>query len=133
MANRTTKSILSFGKVIEGAKEYNFQTSSIYKTKVISEATGIIYTAAESFPGNEPLIKIEQMIRSGKLLRLNALVENPKDGGVNKNIEILCTPALAPAARTALVGKTLEITKGGNKITLGKILRIRGKTRDVFN
>jgi hypothetical protein len=133
MANRTTKSILSFGKVTEGTKEYNFQTSSIYKSAPIAAATGITYIAPESFAGNEPLVKIEQMIRSGKLIRLNALVQNPKDGAANKTIEILCRPDLAAAARTDLVGKTLQLTKNGVTTTLGKILRIRGKTRDKFN
>ena len=133
MANISQNSILSYGKLTDGTREYVFQTSSIYKSAPIAAATGVQYIEPDAYDGLSPLVKIEQMVRSGKLVRLNALCANPVDGRRNKNIEVLCDAGLAIAARTALVGKTLSITKNGNTIALGKVIRVRGKTRDRFS
>jgi hypothetical protein len=132
MANIAENSILGIGKITEGGKEYYFQTSSIYKLAAISTATGITYIAPDVFNGDEPLIQIEQLIRSGKLVRLTALVANPVDGKKNKTAQILATSALADPARLSLVGKTLQTVKNSTTKVIGKILKIRGKTRDVY-
>jgi hypothetical protein len=132
MANIAENSILGIGKITEGGKEYYFQTSSIYKLAAISTATGITYIAPDVFNGDEPLIQIEQLIRSGKLVRLTALVANPVDGKNNKTAQILATSALADPARLLLVGKTLQTVKKGITKVIGKIIKIRGKTRDVY-
>jgi hypothetical protein len=132
MANIAENSILGIGKITEGGKEYYFQTSSIYKLAAISTATGITYIAPDVFNGDEPLIQIEQLIRSGKLVRLTALVANPVDGKKNKTSQILATSALADPARLTLVGKTLQTSKKGVTKVIGKIIKIRGKTRDVY-
>lgn len=132
MANISENSILGVGKMTEGGKEYYFQTSSIYKLAAISTAVGITYISPEAFNGDEPFIQIEQMIRSGKLVRLTALVANPVEGKKNKTAQILATSALADSARLTLVGKTLQTVKKGNTTVIGKILKIRGKTHDVY-
>jgi hypothetical protein len=132
MANISENSILGIGKVTVTGKDYYFQTSSIYKATAITTATGISYIAPEAFSGNEPLIQIEQLIRSNKLVRLTALVANPVDGKKNKTSQLLCAEDLVSSARTALVGKTLQTVRKGTTKVIGKILRVRGKTRDVY-
>ncbi len=132
MANISLNSILSYAKVVVGNDTFVFQTSSIYKAAPIAAATGITYIAPDAYDGLEPLVKVEQLVRSGKLVRLNALCANPVEGRRNKNIEVLCDAELALAARTALVGKTLQVSKNGVTRSLGKVIRVRGRTRDRF-
>jgi hypothetical protein len=132
MANISLNSILSYAKITIGADTFVFQTSSIYKVAAIASATGITYIGPDSYDGLEPLVKVEQLIRSGKLVRLNALCANPIEGRRNKNIEVLCATDLSVPARAALVGKTLQVTKNGITRALGKVIRVRAKARDRF-
>lgn len=133
MANISTNGILSYGKISDGTKEYIFQTSSIYKTAAIAVATGIVSIANDAYDGVDPLVKLEQLLRSGKLVRLSALVANPIDGKKNKTAQILCRADLAITARSALVGKVLQTTRNGQTYAIGKIIKIRGRTRDRYS
>jgi hypothetical protein len=133
MANISENAILSYCSVTVGSNTYYFQSSSVYKVASIAAATGITYIAAKDFKGTEPLVQIEQLIRAGVLVRLNALVANPVDGKKNKTSQLLCDFDLLKTARTDLPGKTLQIVKGTQTIVIGKILKIRGKTRDRFS
>lgn len=132
MASISLNSILSYGKVTVRGDTFLFQTSSIYKETLVAAATGITYIAPDAYDGLEPLVKVEQLIRSGILVRLNALCANPIEGRRNKNIEVLCDAEQVIPARADLVGKTLSVTKNGVTRSLGKVIRVRGRTRDRF-
>lgn len=112
------------------AKDYYFQASTVYKNGDIATATGI--TAVNDFENDEPLITIEQLILSKKIVRLVAELKN---GTRRKTATILASRAKAASLLTdnSLNGKAFTVVgAGGASKTIGTIADIRSATRDKF-
>lgn len=116
---------------------YSFKSSSIYADSGVATATGITLIKPDDWKGDQPLISVGQMIASGKVERLYALVAPEDTTKPNKRIAILCASdkvktAKGSDATTGLVGKTLKTTRGSVTKTLGKVIRLGAKVSDHF-
>lgn len=116
---------------------YSFKSSSIYLDAGVATATGISIVKPDDWKGDEPLISVGQMIASGKLERLYALVAPEDATKPNKRIAILVVTdkvktAKGSDATTGLIGKTLKTTRGSVVKTLGKVIRLGTKVSDHF-
>jgi hypothetical protein len=112
---------------------YYFQGSTVYKQADIATATGI--KAVDDFENDEPLIKIEQLLLSKKLMRLVAECETTVNGKkVRKGNEIYVSRAKAAAllGGNTLNGKNFTIKVNGADKNLGIIKDIRTSSRDSF-
>ena len=152
--SRSATSILSYCQVVESQSttipvtgggsntttvdnSYNFKSSSIYLDKAVSDVTGISIIKPEDWKGDEPLISVGQMIASGKVERLYALVAPEDTNKPNKRVAILVVTDKVKLAKgsdpvTGLVGKTLKTTRGSVVKTLGKVIRLGAKVSDHF-
>jgi hypothetical protein len=107
-----------------GASTYYFQTvKEVYKGD-ISAQTGV-EKAAATFDNDEPLIPINQLILSGKLMRLYAECKNGTKKRMREILvrrdkveEVLAQPS------GSLEGKTLG--------TAGQIRTVRSRTQDSY-
>jgi hypothetical protein len=119
----------------DGTNEYYFQSSTIYHDVKVAAATGISYIDPDNWTGQEPLIKVEELIRTNKIERRYAELENPTAGKPNKVIGLLITPDKAITVKAkgpGLIDLDLSTVRGGVTTNLGKCFGIRNKTRDVF-
>ena len=121
----------------DGENVYSFQTSKIYADKTVADACGLTFIAIEDWKGGEPLVKVEELIRSGKLQRYYAqcLGKDSAGGDVSKSVAIFCTPdkvATIVGPKTTLLNKDLKRTVKGASVTIGKVYNVRQKAKDSF-
>jgi hypothetical protein len=120
--------------VADGDNIYYFQSSSVYSEAAVATATGVTYINPDTWEGKEPLIKVEQMILSGKLERIYVEVD-PGGDKATKKLAMFCTPDKLISVRdktAGLIGKTIKTTRGGTAKTLGKVFNVRSKTTDRY-
>jgi hypothetical protein len=115
------------------AKDYYFQSSRIYEDATVSTRTGIKLVSADNWEGEEPLIKVEQMVLSRKLVRL--VGEYTLTGGANKTMSILVARSkvgdiLSDDAAKNLDGLNVTSNKG---TVIGKFFNVRTATRNSFS
>jgi hypothetical protein len=119
-----------------GTKDYYFQGGYVYKDSAVAAATGISVVA--NFENDEPLIKIEQMILSKKIMRLKCEVEGTQTtaGGTKKrkvyDIYVARDKAAAILGGNSLNGKSFKVKTGNTENVLGTIKDVRTSTRDSF-
>jgi hypothetical protein len=137
-SSSTTSPVTGGGSnTVSVSNTYHFKASSIYLDKGVSDATGIVLIKSDDWKGDEPLISVGQMIGSGKVERLYALVAPEDTTKPNKRIAILCQTEKVKTAKgsdatTGLVGKTLKTTRGSVAKTLGTVIRLGAKVSDHF-
>jgi hypothetical protein len=120
--------------VADGDNIYYFQSSSVYSEAAVTTATGVNYINPDTWEGKEPLIKVEQMILSGKLERIYVEVD-PGGDKATKKLSMFCIPSKMITVRDAtggLIGKDIKTTRGGVSKTLGKVFNVRSKTTDRY-
>jgi hypothetical protein len=133
-ANVPSSVIDANGTVTAGpAKDYYFQSSRIYEDATVSTRTGIKLVSADNWEGEEPLIKVEQMVLSRKLVRLVA--EYTLTGGANRTMSILVARGkvgdiLGDDATKNLDGLNVIDKKG---TVVGKFFNVRTSTRNSFS
>ena len=94
------------GTVIPGNKDYYFLSSYAYTDTGVAKATGVTVIDPDKWLGQEPLIKLDQMILSGKLERIYVDV----DPGSNKSPKTVAT-STAPT--------TFKLFGGASGVTAG--------------
>jgi hypothetical protein len=128
-----TSTISAAGVVTPGPDiQYYFQSSRMYQDATVATRTGITLVDGDKWQGEEPLIKIDQMILSRKLVRL--VGEYTATNGTNKNVSFV-------AVRTK-VGDLLSDDKTKNLTDLnyvnskgtvvGKFFNVHTATRNKF-
>lgn len=120
----------------DGTTTYYFQSASMYSVSRVATATGVNYINPDTWQGKEPLVKVAQLILSGKLERLYAEVENPVAGKPNKLIPFFVTPDKVVSVKTETTGIlniTLTTNRGGVSRPLGKVFGVRSKTSNRYN
>jgi hypothetical protein len=112
---------------------YYFQSSRIYENTTVANRTGITYVDADKWEGEEPLVKIEQLILSKKLIRLIGEVDLGAKG--IKPMSILCARQKAGDLLSDDKAKNLDgadaLNNKGNSI--GKFFSVRTGTRNRFS
>jgi hypothetical protein len=133
-ANVPSTVIDAAGTVTAGpAKDYYFQSSRVYEDPTVAARTGIKLVPADNWEGEEPLIKVEQMVLSRKLVRLVA--EYSTTTGANKTMSILVARSkvgdiLSDDKTKNLDGLNVLNNKGTN---IGKFFNVRTSTRNSFS
>ena len=133
-ANVAGSTIDESGKVSPGpVQPYYFQSSRIYADKTVATRTGITYVDADKWEGEEPLVKVEQMVLSRKLVRL--VGEYTATAGANKTINFLAARSkvgdlLGDDATKNLDGLDVIGSKG---TSVGKFFAVRTATRNSFS
>jgi hypothetical protein len=126
--------ITADGTVSSGANvDYYFQSSRIYQDATVGTRTGVTYVDADKWEGEEPLVKVEQMILARKLVRL--VGEYTATGGKNKTIHFLAARSkvgdlLSDDNTKNLDGLNVFDNKGNN---VGKFYNVRTATRNSFS
>jgi hypothetical protein len=133
-ANVPSTVIDAAGTVTAGAaKDYYFQSSRIYEDATVAARTGIKLVPADNWEGEEPLIKVEQMVLSRKLVRLVAEYTVTDKG--NKTMSILVARSKVGDILSDDKTKNLDglnvIDKAGT--TVGKFYNVRTATRNSFS
>jgi hypothetical protein len=113
--------------------DYYFQSSSIYAQAEVATRTGIKLVAADKWEGEEPLVKIEQMILSRKLVRLIAEYESVKDG--IKTVALLATKEKAGGLLSDDKTKNLDglAVLDAKGVSKGVFFNVRTGTRNRFS
>jgi hypothetical protein len=126
--------ITADGTVSSGANaDYYFQSSRIYQDATVATRTGVTYVDADKWEGEEPLVKVEQMILSRKLVRL--VGEYTKTDGGNATIHFLAArpkvgDLLSDDKTKNLDGLNVTNNKG---TVIGKFYNVRTATRNSFS
>jgi hypothetical protein len=109
-----------------------FQSSRIYSDVEVGKRCGITYVDPDKWEGQEPLIKIEQLILSGKLIRLTAEVDLG-EAGIG-NVSILTTKEKIAGILSDDKAKNLDGQKRINNKgeTKGSFYKVRSATRNRF-
>lgn len=112
---------------------YYFRSSRIYGNKDVATRTGVTLIDADKWEGTEPLITVEQMILSSKLIRLVGEVDLGAKGF--KSVSLLAVPTKASDLLGNDKGKNLDgLACLNNKGTsVGTFYNVRTATRDRFN
>jgi hypothetical protein len=114
-------------------QDYYFQSSAVYADATVAARTGVTLVNADNWEGEEPLVKVDQMILSRKLVRLKGeyLATN---GGI-KTVDILCTRAkvgdLLGDDKTKNLDGLDVLDKAGK--SKGKFFAVRTATRSTFS
>ena len=133
-ASTKTSTIGAGGVVTPGPViQYYFQSSRIYSDATVAARTGVSYVDPDKWEGEEPLIKVEQMILSRKLIRL--IGEYTATGGANKTISFVATrdkagDLLSDDATKNLDNLNVTDSKGS---VVGKFFNVRTGTRNRFS
>lgn len=133
-ANVPTTVIDASGNVTAGAaKDYYFQSSRIYENKTVSDRTGIKLVPADNWEGEEPLIKVEQMVLSRKLVRLVGEYTTSNSG--NKTMSILVARSKVGDILSDDKAKNLDgaAVIGPKGTSLGTFYNVRTSTRNTFS
>lgn len=114
-------------------KDYFFQSSKIYSEKEVGKRAGIDFVNADKWEGQEPLVKIEQLILSGKLVRLTAEIDQG-DKGI-KSITMLCARTKVGDILSDDAAKNLDglIARNNKDESIGKFYKVRTSARDRFS
>jgi hypothetical protein len=121
------------GTVTVGADiNYYFQSSRMYAEPEVAKRTGITLVDADKWEGQEPLVKIEQLILSRKLVALTGEIDRGTEGIAN--VRVLCardkaSDILGDAAAKNLDGLSYLNNKG---VAKGKFFSVRSSTRNRF-
>jgi hypothetical protein len=131
----TTSSLISDAGVVTAGptKDYYFQSSPVYANSDVATRTGIKLVSADNWQGEEPLIKIDQMIISNKLIRL--VGEYTATNGGIKSVALLCVrekvgDLLSSDPAKNLTGKPV-LNKAGT--SRGTFFNVRTATRSTFS
>jgi hypothetical protein len=124
--------------VADGKNIYYFQTSKVYADTKVQTATGITFIAIEDWKGDEPLIKLEQLILTNKLERYYAqcLATNSKGEEIRKIVQLWCTPdkaATLKGTKGSLKDVELKRTVKGVSVSLGKVFDVRQRAKDSYS
>ncbi len=115
------------------AQDYYFQSSPIYADDQVAARTGIKLVNADTWQGEEPLVKVDQMILSRKLIRL--VGEYIATGGKVKTVQLLCARGKVADLLGDDKSKNLTdlpvLNKAGT--SLGKFFNVRTSTRATFS
>jgi len=133
-ATTKTSKIDDKGNVTPGPDiQYYFQSSHIYSDAEVSKRTGVTYVDPDKWQGEEPLVKVEQMILSRKLVRL--IGEYTATAGINKTISFLATREKAGLLlgddKATNLNDQNVVDKAGKNI--GKFFSVRTGTRNRFS
>jgi hypothetical protein len=113
--------------------DYYFQSSIIYKDAEVAKRTGVTFVDPDKWEGQEPLIKVEQMVLSRKLVRL--VGEYSTTAGGNKTISFLAARSKVGDLLGDDKAKNLDdlnvLNSKGDKI--GKFFAVRTATRNSFS
>jgi hypothetical protein len=131
----STGSVISDAGVVTAgiAQDYYFQSSPIYANSDVATRTGIKLISADNWQGEEPLIKVDQMILSNKLVRL--VGEYTATTGGIKTVALLCVrekvgDLLSNDPAKNLTGKPVLNRAGTSR---GVFFNVRTATRSTFN
>jgi hypothetical protein len=113
-------------------REYYFLSSTIYADKEVAKRTGITLIDPTTWEGNEPLIKIDQMLISGKLVRLKG--EYTDKIGNNKTVDLLVVRQKVGDIMSDTKSKNLDSQKvlGKAGADKGTFFGVRDSTRTTF-
>jgi hypothetical protein len=113
-------------------KDYYFQSSRIYEEKEVGKRCGITLIDPDKWEGQEPLIKVEQLILSRKLVRATGEVDTGK--GV-KPLSILVARTKIGDVMSDDKAKNLDglNAKNNKGDSIGKFFNVRSSTRDRFS
>jgi hypothetical protein len=111
-----------------------FRSSRIYAEPEVAKRTGVTYIDADKWEGQEPLITVEQMILSKKLIRLIGEVDLGASKGF-KQVSLLAIPSKASLLLGDVKASNLDdLNCLNNKGTsIGKFFNVRTGTRDRFS
>jgi hypothetical protein len=113
--------------------KYYFQSSRMYEQKEVAKRTGITLVDADKWEGQEPLVKIEQLILSRKLVALIGEVDRGTKG--IGNVRVLCARNKAADILGDDKAKNLDtlayLDKKGN--ANGQFFSVRSGTRNRFS
>ncbi len=114
-------------------REYYFFSSTVYADKEVAKRTGISLVDPTTWEGNEPLIKVEQMLISGKLVRLKG--EYATKDGVNKTVDLLVTRQKVGDVMSDVNSRNLDGQKviGKAGVEKGTFFGVRDSTRATFS
>jgi hypothetical protein len=129
-----TSKIDDAGVVTAGTpQDYYFQSSRIYENKDVSTRTGIKLVPADKWEGEEPLVKVEQMVLSRKLVRLLGEYTSSSQG--NKTISILVARSKVGDILSDDKTKNLDglAVIGPKGTSLGTFYNVRTSTRNTFS
>lgn len=114
--------------------QYYFQSSIIYKDAEVAKRTGIVYVDPDKWQGEEPLIKVEQMILSRKLVRL--VGEYTDLSGGNRTVSFLATRSLVGGLLSdddKVNLNKLNVIGGAKNEKVGTFFGVRTATRNSFS
>jgi hypothetical protein len=132
-ANVPGSAIDASGAVTAGAaQDYYFQSSRIYENKDVATRTGIKLVPADKWEGEEPLVKVEQMVLARKLVRLLGEYESTKG---NKTVSILVARSKVGDILSDDKTKNLDGLPviGPKGTSLGTFYNVRTSTRNTFS
>jgi hypothetical protein len=122
------------GTVTAGSDvKYYFQSSRMYGQTEVAKRTGITLVDADKWEGQEPLVKIEQLILSRKLVALIGEIDRGTAGIAN--VRVLCARSKASDILSDVKAKNLDgLSYLNNKgVANGQFFSVRSGTRNRFS
>jgi hypothetical protein len=112
--------------------KYYFQSSRMYGQTEVAKRTGITLIDADKWEGQEPLVKIEQLILSRKLVALIGEIDRGTNGIANARV--LCARSKAADILSDDKTKNLDTLDYLNNkgVANGKFFNVRSGTRNRF-
>jgi hypothetical protein len=114
-------------------QDYYFQSSAVYAEPTVAQRTGVQLVNPDNWEGEEPLVKVEQMILSRKLVRLKGEYLHTTKG--LKTVDLLCVRTKVGDILGDDKAKNLDnlnvLDKTGKSV--GKFFAVRTATRATFS